>query len=40
MKASSGSTADASDRGIGTTAGEDDAGTTWPLSKCQWCARL
>jgi hypothetical protein len=39
-KASSGSTAPASDIGSGTTAGEEDAGTTVPPSKCHVWARL
>ena len=39
-KASSGSTARASDIGSGTTSGDDDAGTTTPPSKLQVCARL
>jgi hypothetical protein len=38
--ASSGSTAEASDRGTGTPAGDDDPGTTAPPSKVQLWARL
>ena len=38
-KASSGSTAAALEYGAGTTAGEAEAGTTWPPSKLQLCAR-
>ena len=39
-KASSGSTAAALEYGAGTTDGEADAGTTWPPSKLQLCARV
>src|SRR5438552_13680100 len=38
-RASSGSTAAALEYGAGTTAGEAEAGTTWPPSKLQLCAR-
>ena len=37
--ASSGSTADALENGAGTTDGDAEAGTTWPPSKLQLCAR-
>src|SRR5262245_60746393 len=39
-KASSGSTAAASDQGAGTTDGAGEAATTAPPSNDHWCARL
>ncbi|HEV8079989.1 MAG TPA: hypothetical protein VGP43_04705 [Chitinophagaceae bacterium] len=39
-KASSGSTADASDIGVGTTCGEEDAGIFVPPSNAHVCFRL
>jgi hypothetical protein len=38
-KVSSGSIADESEYGSGTTCGEEEAGILIPPSKCHWCLR-